>query len=840
MKHEADRGTPGVAAWMLAATPAGALARPGELPETGWCDAPVPGTVAQALAAAHRFDPAQPYPLGDNDYWYRTTLVGTGRRIVRFHGLATIAEVWLDDTLLFCSDNMYVSHDVELTLAGEHRLSICFRSLDRHLAAHPLRGRARWRTRLVDTPALRGMRTTFLGRMPGWFPSIEPIGPWRDIEILEPDSAPVIAHHALRTTLDGRDGVLDATIRLAAPLAGGTPIRLVCGAHSAPFTSTNAGTLRATLRIADVEPWWPHTHGQPALYDIAVAIGDTTTLPLGRTGFRAIALERGDDGAGFALSINGTPIHARGACWTSLDPLRLHADAPAYRRALTLARDAGFNMIRIGGTMTYEADAFYALCDELGILVWQDFMLANFDYPSADTRFIESLTCEATQFLDRHAARPSIAVLCGGSEIAQQAAMVGLAPDERRLPIADHLLAELCARHRPDAIYVSGSPHGGVLPFAPREGITHYYGVGAYLRPPEDARRANVRFASECLAFANVPCDATLAAIGSPAPHEPRWKRAVPRDPGASWDFDDVRDHYLRTLYGVEPARLRTVDLARYLTLSRAVVADLIGETLAEWRRAGSSCAGALVWQFQDVMPGAGWGLVDAYGRPKSAWHAFKRTSQPRQILLTDEGLNGLDVHVLNDAPSPLDARIELLALRNGKTPIVRAHWTLRVDAHAGTSLNSAEMLGRFFDFTYAYRFGPREHDVTIASLYALDGTLLSQAFHFPERTAPSVFERGDIGLDARVAHRDGRWQLDVHTHGFARYVHVCAPGLLPADDWFHLAPGATARIELDADPLSPVAPNLDLASQAGQANPPLIEVHALNSNKIVRPRIEN
>ncbi|CAJ8503707.1 beta-mannosidase-like protein [Burkholderia pseudomallei] len=839
MKSAPDRVARGAAQWTLIATPAGAIARPSELGEAGWCAASVPGTVAQALAAARRFDPAHPYPLGDSDYWYRTTLHGAGPRIVRLNGLATIAEVWLDDTLLLCSDNMYVAHDLPVTLGGAHRLALCFRSLDRHLAEHPPRGRARWRTRLVDTPALRGVRATFLGRMPGWFPAIEPVGPWRPIDIVNPAGAPTIVHDTLRATLDGRDGVLDATLEFAAPLPRTARAQLVCGEHAAPLEATGPRTARATLRIANVTPWWPHTHGEPALYDVGVAIGGAT-IALAKTGFRTLAVERGADGRGFALSVNGTPLFARGACWTSADPVGLHADAPAYRRALVLARDAGCNMIRVGGTMIYEADAFYALCDELGLLVWQDFMLANFDYPSNDPRFAESLKREAEQFLGRHMARPSIAVLCGGSEIAQQAAMVGLAPDERRVPATEQWLAELCAAHRPDAAYVSDSPHGGVLPFAPREGVTHYYGVGAYLRPPEDARRAGVRFASECLAFANVPCDATLASIGSPAAHEPAWKRAVPRDPGAPWDFDDVRDHYLRALYGVEPARLRSIDPARYLTLSRAVVADLVGETLAEWRRVGSSCAGALVWQFQDVMPGAGWGLVDAHGRPKSAWHALRHVSQPRQILLTDEGLNGLDVHVLNDAPAPLEARIELVALRDGKTPIARAARTVHVAAHAGQCVNSADLLGRFFDFTYAYRFGPREHDVVIASLYASDGALLSQAFHFPERTAPTVFERGDIGLEASAAYRDGRWCVQVQTRTFARYVHVCAPGLLPDIDWFHLAPGAAARIEFAADPHSPAPDHRPPEADAAHCAPPAIEVHALNSNKTIRPRIEN
>lgn len=823
--------------WTLCATPAGAARTPRDLVTADWCAAVVPGTVAGALTRARRFDPAHPAALGESDYWYRAALSGQGARLLQLDGLATIAEVWLDGALLLRSDSMFVAHRVPVTLTGASELHLCFRALGPHLRTAPSPARARWRTRLVDAPALRTVRTTLLGHMPGWFPPIEPIGPWRAIGIVDPAGPPTVIRHTLRPNVAGRDGMLDATLEFAAPLPATLTARLSCGAHTVPLVQQDARTWCARLTVRNAALWWPHTHGEPTLYDVVLDL-DGMPTPLGKTGFRTIAVERGADGRGFALSINGVPIFARGACWSSADPVNLHASPDIYRHYVELARRAGFNMIRVGGTMTYEADAFYALCDELGVLVWQDFMLANFDYPSSDAGFADALAREATQFLDRHAARPSLAVLCGGSEIAQQAAMVGLPPDERRVSVTEQLLAGIAAAHRPDAVYVADSPHGGVLPFCPREGVSHYYGVGAYLREPEDARRADVRFAAECLAFANVPCNATLAALGSPATHEPDWKRAVPRDRGAPWDFDDVRDHYLQTLYGVAPAALRGSDPDRYLELSRAVVADLVSATLSEWRRTGSRCAGALVWQFQDVMAGAGWGLVDAHGQPKSAWHAFRQVSQPRQILLTDEGLNGLDIHLLNDCPTPLDATVELVALRDGKTVIARARRTLRVAPHAGARLGCAELLGRFFDYTYAYRFGPREHDTVIASLYDADGAQLSQAFYFPERTRPSVFERGDIGLEASAAYRNGHWWVDLTTRSVARYVHLDAPGLVPRDDWFHLAPGATARIELTAAPALPARSKLSPFNNT-PPDPLAIEVRAINSSKIIRPRTD-
>ncbi|MCA8226422.1 glycosyl hydrolase 2 galactose-binding domain-containing protein [Burkholderia vietnamiensis] len=808
----------------MLATPAGAAPAPSDLPAgAGWIAAPVPGTVAQALAVAGRLDEAA--SLDERDHWYRVELRGHGARLLRFHGLATLAQAWLDDTPILHSDSMFVTHDVRVTLAGQHTLFVCFRALAPHLRTARAARRARWRTRLAEPATLRTVRTSLLGHMPGWFPHHVPTGPWRPVDVLDPAEGTVPAHCDLHARVDGDTGWLDAELTFAAPLPDAFAARLSCGEHHATLERAGADRLLATVAVPNVRLWWPHTHGEPVLYDIALHVG-AERIVLGATGFRTIEQHAGDDGNGFGLRVNGTPVFARGACWSSAAPLALHADDATYARLLGLARDAGFNMIRVGGTMTYEADAFHAWCDRLGLMVWQDFMFANFDYALDDRAFADAVDAEADQFLARRRASPSLAVLCGGSEIVQQAAMSGLGPKQRAVELTAERLAARAAAWRPDVPYVSDSPDGGVLPFVPRERVSHYYGVGAYLRSLDDARRADVRFASECLAFANVPCDATLERIGRPHPHEPRWKAAVPRDPGASWDFDDVRDHYLRTLYDVAPERLRREDPARYFELSRAVIADVMRETFSEWRRTGSRCAGALVWQFQDVMPGAGWGLLDAAHLPKSGWYALRQVLQPVQIVVVDEGLNGLDVHVINERPAPLTASVELVALRDGRTPVARCGGQVRLAAHDAVRLGSAELLGRFFDWTYAYRFGPCEHDTVVASLRGDDGALLSQAFHFPSRTHPAVFARRDPGIEARVSRAGDAWHVDIDTRHVARHVQIDAPGFMPLDDWFHLAPGATARVALIPQPIG--TPRIDDA-------PPSVDIRAVNAARTVR-----
>jgi beta-mannosidase len=790
--------------WQCVSTPAGACASPADLPAHGWLAAQVPGTVASARRAAGLLDISQPPPLAFDDHWYRLALEGTGQRRLRLHGLATVAEVWLDGVRLLDSDSMFVTHDLDIELNGNATLALCFRSLTPALAAK--RSRARWRPRLVSPPTLRNVRTTLLGHMPGWCPSVQAVGPWRPVELL--GDAP----HAFDTVdvssrLDGDDGVVSLTLRFLRPQNDpNLRASFECGDRVSSLQWRDAYTLTGSVRVPCAQRWWPHTHGEPTLYSLTLQLDDghPTSHVLGLIGFRSIEVDRGADGMGFALRVNGLPVFCRGACWTSADLVTLDGSEAQLRHAFTLARNAGMNMLRVGGTMVYESDAFYALADEYGMLVWQDFALANFDYPT-DAAFSASIEREATQFLTRTRRFASLAVLCGGSEVDQQAAMFGLPPSMRAQPLFTERLPAIVARERSDVPYVSNSPSGGVWPFSTNEGVTHYYGVGAYQRPLDDVRRSQVRFAAECLAFANVPDDATLHdALGTIHLHDPRWKAAVPRDPGAGWDFDDVRDHYLQTLYGVEPARLRYEDPERYLDLSRAVVAELMGDVFAEWRRSGSTCGGALVWQLQDLRAGAGWGLIDATGRPKSALHGLAKALQPIQVLMTDEGLNGLDIHLLNERAQPLVAQLELVCLREGSVKVASASCEVELAPHGAQRMSAAACLGQFFDFTHAYRFGPRAHDVVMATLRdKASGEIVSEAFYLPERR---VAERHDLGVSVAAERNGDGWQLVIEAKRFARFVHIVDTHYRAAHDWFHLPPNRRCVVPLI--PLKPLMPH--------------------------------
>jgi beta-mannosidase len=573
--------------------------------------------------------------------------------------------------------------------------------------------------------------------------------------------------------------------------------------------SAGSYTHTGRLEIPDIALWWPHTHGEPALYEarleitVASTVDTTLQVDLGRIGFRTISL---DTQAGdFALRINGVPIFCRGACWTPPDPVSLDTPADSLRTALEQVRAAGMNMLRVGGTMVYESDTFLELCDSNGILLWQDFMFANMEYPESDPGFAASVAAEARQQLGRLSTHPCLTLLCGNSEGEQQAAMWG-AP---RASWSPRLFHEQLAQHSrelcPDVPYWPSSAHGGSFPHAGNSGTTSYYGVGAYLRPLEDARRAEVRFASECLAFANIPEERTLAKMPGGAAircHHPAWKARTPRDLGAGWDFDDVRDHYLKLLFKVDPLELRYADHERYLALSRVASGEVMANVLAEWRRKRSTCRGALIWFWRDLWCGAGWGVVDALGNPKAAYHYLRRAAQPIALAISDEGGNGLYLHVTNEHAAPLVATLELKLYRGGEIGVGSATRTLTVPGRDTVEIAAADEFEGFLDLSYAYRFGPPPHDLVVATVTDSSDSVLAQAFHMVGGL-PAAREF-DIGLSATAIARGDTFDLKITTRRFAQSVWIESDGFTADDAYFHLAPGGAKTVSLLRNPHEP------------------------------------
>ncbi len=799
---------PVLGAWRLAQTRPGAWSSPSDVDEAvDWLPALVPGTVGASLQALGLWTPDDAVAFDAFDWWYRASVMGSGIAMLRLDGLATIAQVYLDGNAIAASQNMFLRHDVDVDLCGSHELFLVFRSLDAHLAGK--KGRARWRPKLFRPPALRFARTLLLGHVPGWGPPVHAVGPTREVDLLPADELRLLEHR-LRARVEDGDGLLDVAVRLSVPVTGWITAR--CGTIDFVLVQDDGsqtdgregdGWLRGLVEVPDAALWWPHTHGEPALYPVSVAAGGMT-FDLGRIGFRTVDVDRDADGRGFGLRVNGEPVFCRGACWTTADIATLPVSRAAVEPLLILARDAGMNMIRVGGTMGYESDAFYALCDELGLLVWQDFAFSNFDYPAGDPAFCSSVAAEARHFLQRTQPSPALAVLCGASEVAQQAAMLGMPAALWSNAIFDEVLPGIVAALRPDVPYVPHSPGGGDLPFVADVGISHYYGVSAHRRPVEEARRAEVRFSAESLGFANVPDVAPIVLdTDRPACVHPDHVERLPHDVAASWAFEDIRNHYTQAFYGVDVASLRRDDPERFLAFARATSAEVMTATFAEWRREGSPTRGALVWWLRDLADGAGWGVIDARGAPKAAYWGLKRAFAPVGLVLTDENLNGLKVSLFNETAVPRPVRLELFCLREGETTVMNAAADLTLQPRRTVALAATTLWGGFFDTTYAFRFGEPAHDVTVARLSEAEtGAPLAEAYHFPLGRGHA---RHDLGLAATVRRHGAGWRLALATRRFAQSIRIRCEGASPSDNWFHLAPGSTRLVGL-----APLAPDLN------------------------------
>jgi beta-mannosidase len=746
------------------------------------------------------------------DWWYRVSFdagpdLGAARTVLGFDGLATIAQVWLNGEELLSSANMFVSHQVDVGSVLKdcgNDLVIHFRALDSALAVP--RKRPRWRTPMAAHQQLRWFRTTLLGRTPGWSPPAAVVGPWKDIW-LQHRRLPEVNDIRVNAQVKGSAGVVKCELKLEA--VAGQKIEAVFlqlerrgKSRTQILQGREAGGFSGVMMIEDVDLWWPHTHGEPALYNASLKIlvhGVRHELvnDLGKIGFRTISLDAAD--GNFSLHVNGAHIFCRGACWAPLDAVTLRSSPGECNSAVMQARAAGMNMLRVVGTMVYEEDHFYEACDEQGVLVWQDFMFANMDYPAEDAEFAATVRLEASQLLLRLQASACVAVLCGNSECEQQASMWGAPREQWQPALFNETLAQLCADLVPGVPYWPSSAHGGSFPHQANAGTTSYYGVGAYLRSLDDARRADLRFATECLAFANVPPSSTIERMpGGLATrvHHPGWKERSPRDLGAGWDFDDVRDHYLGLVFNIDPVKLRYSDHERYLILSRMATGEVMAATFAEWRRPGSSCRGAMILMLRDLWAGAGWGVVDDAGVPKACYHYLKRVLQPVSVLLSDEGVNGLFLHVVNERAEEKLVEIEVAAWRGGDVRVASGKKSLVVPARAAQSMACLELLGHFADLNNAYRFGPMTCDVVAVTLRDAAGVQLGRSFYFPGGL--DARSDTDVGLRAYARMLDERTaMLTVETKRLAQGVHFDIPGFSADDEYFHLPPASTTHVIL-------------------------------------------
>jgi len=349
-----------------------------------------------------------------------------------------------------------------------------------------------------------------------------------------------------------------------------------------------------------------------------------------KSGLKKVALIQQPDSAGrsFYFKIDNQPVFMKGANWIPADVFLPRIGKEKYRQLLMAAKEANFNMLRVWGGGIYEDDAFYDLCDSLGIMVWQDFMFAGAMYPG-DEHFMESVKQEVIDNIKRLRRHPCIVLWCGNNEMDEawhnwgwQQQFKLTSADSTRLwqdytRLFHELLPQLVKEHDGTRPYISTSPtHGWGRKQSMTEGDSHYWGVWWGLEPIEKYTEKIPRFMSE-YGMQAMPDWETIKSFSQPQDRDTasvvmRAHQKHPTGYKTLATYLQQNDYHPTSFKGFGEA---TQELqARALTT--AITAHI---------NAAPYCMGTLFWQFNDCWPVSSWSVVDYYGRKKKAYHAVKK-----------------------------------------------------------------------------------------------------------------------------------------------------------------------------------------------------------------------
>ncbi|RAH77732.1 beta-galactosidase/beta-glucuronidase [Aspergillus japonicus CBS 114.51] len=631
----------------------------------------VPSVVHQDLQANGRlqdpyigFNELEARWVNEKSWSYRNVFqkptVPAGSRVVlAFDGLDTFATVRLDDKIILESNNMFLAHRVDVTEAleaeGDHVLLIDFDCA--MLRAKELREqdpKHNWASFNGD-PARLAVRKAQYHWGWDWGPVLMTAGIWRDIR-LEVYSARIADlwtdvdlaadhQHARVDAYAEIDVTEDSSFRAIFIFSkdGKEVARQV--------TTPDNKVAKVTFDINQPSLWWPNGYGDPNLYEVSVFL-EKDQIELHhvskKIGIRtAEVVQRPDKhGKSFFFRINGVDVFCGGSCWIPADNLLPSITRERYRSWIELMVAGRQVMIRVWGGGIYEDNNFYEACDELGVLVWQDFMFGCGNYPTWP-ELLESIEREAVYNVRRLRHHPSIVLYAGNNEDYQVQESAGLTYDfEDKNPenwlktdfparyIYEKLLPEVMDKHSPRTFYHPGSPWGdGKKTSDPTVGDMHQWNVWHGTQEKYQifdtlGGRFNSEFGME--AFPH------LSTINHFVEHE---KDKYPQS--HVLDFHNKADGHERRIatYLVENLKTAT-DLETYTYLTQVVQAETMMFGYRGWRRQWGDerhCGGALLWQLNDCWPTISWAIVDYFLRPKPAFYAVARVLAPLAVGIRRE-----------------------------------------------------------------------------------------------------------------------------------------------------------------------------------------------------------
>jgi beta-mannosidase len=648
--------------------------------DEGWLPANVPGTVHTDLMANNRI----PDPFKDSnekavswvpehEWWYRTEIELPPQLVEKqvidlvFGGLDTFATVWVNGVKVGQANNMFTGWRFNIkgvVSSGKNSVVVRFKPIYR--VAHELEQQHKSKYRCLSAencssrPYVRKASYSFGW---DWAPTLPTCGIWQEAKIEAFDFAKIgyLSGLPLEVSSD------KAKIKLDVQVFAAQPNRLNIKYTIAGFGQKIEKTIRAnatqganffdcTIEILQPNLWWPRGYGEPNLYELAVEVsleGGLLDTASAKVGIRKVELleEPDEEGVSFVFRVNGLPVFCKGANWVPADSFLPRVSAEHYRKLLTSTAKMNANFIRVWGGGIYEPDVFYNVCDELGIMVWQDFMYVCAGYPEDDW-FLQEAKREAEETVLRLRGHPCILLWCGNNENQWLHYILWKNRDKVEclfgLRIYEVVLAEVCKRLDSTRPYRPTTPSGGADFSGKHEGDRHNWEVWSKGQDYTDYLEDTGRFLSE---------------FGWQAPASLEVLEDYLDKESLSLESKDFLSHEKQT-DGLELMRRLlglhypvSDDLRRFVLYAQLNQADAIKTAVVHWRSRMFKTSGCLIWQLNDCWPSLSWSLLDYELNPKAAYFAVKRAFQPVIAPLIVKNGKAY-VYTVNETPDAIEGTI--------------------------------------------------------------------------------------------------------------------------------------------------------------------------------------
>jgi beta-mannosidase len=657
-----------------------------EAGKTDWHAATVPGCVHTDLLANHliedpfyRDNEQKQQWIGKTDWQYQTTFkVGAEVLAVRnielvFDGLDTYTEVYLNDKLLLKADNMFRVWRADckaLLKVGDNRLRINFRSPINEIL--PV-----MKAMSYQLPASndQGEKTSPHTRKApyqygwDWGPRFVTCGIWKPVRLVAWNEARISDLYIEQKAVSRLDAILVAHVEVLASAAldatitmSAAPLRRIGRIEKSVKLAPGLNHVDVDLAIANPQFWWPNGLGEQPLYTIQATL-QARNKPLDqaarRIGIRTLELRQQTDESGksFTFVINGVPVFAKGGNWIPADSFPSRVSRDRYRQLLGSCKDANMNMVRVWGGGYYEMDDFYDLCDEMGLLVWQDFMFACSMYPGSEA-FLDNVRQEAIDNVKRLRHHPAIAIWVGNNEVEtawqhwgwKNSLPASLWDDY--LKLFHDVLPKVVAAFDPSRPYWPSSPSSNLEADSdsPRIGDVHYWMVWHAARPFSEYEQQLPRFMSE-YGFQSFPLLETVNAYTVSADHdiESAVMKAHQRHPRGN---QLIREYMLRDY---PPPK----DFAAFLYVSQVLQAEGIKVGAEHLRRIMPHNMGSLYWQIDDCWPVASWSSIDYFGRWK-ALQFYARRFYNDLLVSPHIDNSDLKIYIVSDRVNQTPAQLRM------------------------------------------------------------------------------------------------------------------------------------------------------------------------------------